>query len=186
MPPSAWPARAADLEQLKAWEVRARVGVRTGQEGGSVGWHWQRRADSQQLDFTGPTGKLLFRLHEDAAGARAQDADGKQYFAPDTQALLAELTGWQLPVAGLEYWARGLPIPTLAHAARFDPQARLSELTQAGWSIRFLDYVPVGARELPRKLELRSAGSDEAEIKLKIVISDWLIADMPVATTSPP
>lgn len=142
-----------------------------------MGWHWQRRADAQQLDFTGPTGKLLFRLNEDASGARAQDADGKQYTAADTQTLLAELTGWQLPVAGLAYWARGLPIPNQAHDARFDAQARLIELTQAGWSIRFLDYLALGARELPRKLELRTTGSGDAEIKLKIVIGDWLLTD---------
>lgn len=174
-PPPAWPARAAEIARLDAWDVQARVGIRAGDEGGSVGWHWQRRVDGQRLDFTGPTGKLLFRLDDDASGARAQDADGKHYAARDTESLLYELTGWRLPVAGLQFWARGLPIPEVAHTARFDPQARLIELQQAGWSLNYGDYVRVGALELPRKLELSTAANGDKPIRIKLVVREWLI-----------
>lgn len=157
--------------------MQARVGIRAGEEGGSVGWVWQRRADGQRLDFTGPTGKLLFRLHDDANGARAQDADGKHYAARDTESLLYELTGWRVPVAGLQYWARGLPIPDVAYDARFDAQARLIELTQAGWSLHFGEYAAVDSFELPRKLELHTAAGDDKQIRLKLVIREWQLVD---------
>lgn len=150
-----------------------------------MGWDWQRRVDGQWLDFTGPTGKLLFRLHDDVQGARAQNADGKQYAAGDVEALLLELTGWRLPVAGLQYWARGLPIPGMPYDARFDARARLLQLTQAGWSLVYREYASVGALELPRKFELETLARDERAIRVKVVIREWRLADVAALPLSP-
>ena len=172
----------AAIERLSEWDVHARVGIRAGDDGGSVGWDWQRREDGQRLDFTGPTGRLLFRLYDDVSGAHAQDADGKQYAARDVESLLFELTGWRLPVAGLQYWARGLPIPDIPYDARFDAQARLVQLTQAGWSLLYHDYASVGALDLPRKFELQTLANGERAIRLKIVIREW----RPVQLAPPP
>ena len=185
-PPPEWPARAAVLARLGAWDVQARVGIRAGDEGGSVGWDWQRRAHNQRLDFTGPTGKLLFRLDEDANGARAQDADGKHYAARDIDSLLHDLTGWRLPVAGLQYWARGLPIPDIPYDARFDAQARMIELTQAGWSLIYREYAAVDAVDLPRKLELHALASDGRQIRLKLVVRAWRLGEGATAVSPPP
>ena len=54
-------------------------------------------------------GKLV--LTGDADGVAWNDSRGRTGQHADPEALVAEIWGWQLPVAALKYWIRGIPRP---------------------------------------------------------------------------
>jgi outer membrane lipoprotein LolB len=83
--------------------------------------------------------------------------------------LLAQVTGWQLPVTGLRYWIRGLPEPVAGQAQETrDEAGRLNRLEQSGWTIEYQKYQLVGDILLPAKLQLI-----HADISVRIVIDQW-------------
>ena len=168
--------REPALASLVRWELSGRVGMRTSEGGGSLALVWRRSPERQTLDFANPLGKRVLRVEEDAHGAHAVDAQQRHYRGKDVESLLAETLNMQVPLAGLVYWIRGLPLPDTADQSSFDRFGRLQRLAQLGWDIEFLDYARVNDLELPAKIFLRyenTAQPDTAALQLRLVINQW-------------
>jgi len=167
--------REPALVSLVRWELSGRVGMRTSGGGGSLALVWRRTPETQTLDFANPLGKRVLHIEEDAHGARAVDAQQRHYQGKDVESLLAETLGMQVPLAGLVYWIRGMPLPDTHGQSSFDRLGRLQRLAQLGWDIEFLDYVRVNDLELPAKIFLRyeSATQPNAALQLRLVINEW-------------
>ncbi len=173
-----WDAREPRLAAIDAWDVRGRLAVRAPDGGGQAVLRWQREDDAHEIDLTGPLGKQLLKLFEDAHGARMRDAQQREFAAPDAQALLWQATGWRVPLTGLRHWIVGLPAPGAAQARELDAQGRLERLRQLDWDVRFLDYMRVDGVDLPRRIVLRylaplAAGDDDAEVELRLLVQAW-------------
>lgn len=171
-------ARRAPLQAIARWDLRGRVGVRLPDEGAQATLRWRHHRDGEELDLTGPFGGGHARLRYDASGAHLRDARGREYRGTDPEVLLFQTTGWHVPLGGLAYWIRGLPLPNMAAAEEFDDRGRLRVLKQLGWDIEFLAYDDVGEYELPSKLYLTRklparADADDARIEVRLVISMW-------------
>lgn len=172
---AAWSARAQDLGALPAWELRGRVALRAGDDGAQASLVWLRQGEHHQLDFFGPLGRGHLRLTQNATGAELRDSDQRVLRNTSAEALLAQTTGWQLPLAGLRYWVLGLPDPNAAATPELDAWGRLKSLQQLGWDIRFLDYTQVATRELPGKVFLSraAAGPGASALEVRLVIERW-------------
>lgn len=170
-----WQARQARLATLDTWDLRGRLGVRAGDDGGQASLRWQRRGDRHELDLGAPLGRGMLRFSADATAARARDAEGRTYQAADLSTLVFNLTGWRIPVARLQYWVRGLAAPGAAAVPVLDEAGRLRLLEQAGWRVRIPDYMESGGFELPRRVLLSYPGDDSGvpPIELKLVIESW-------------
>lgn len=172
-------ARRAALQSIARWDLRGRVGVRLPDEGAQASLRWRHGDDGEQIDLTGPFGGGHARLQFDARGARLTDARGREHHDADAEALLLRATGWHVPLGGLTYWIRGLPIPEVASAEEIDEYGRLRLLRQLGWDIEFLSYDRVGAHQLPSKLFLarrlpgHAADADNARIEVRLVVNSW-------------
>ncbi len=151
--------------------MRGRVGVRVDNDGGPLNLHWIRDGRSDRMEFAAAIGKGLFRLESDAHGASARDDKGHLYRAANAQSLLTQLTGWQIPIDGLQYWIRGIPTPTPIAAAQWDDAGRLERLDQDGWEIHYNEYLPYRDLALPRKLRLIRGGTPVIDIKL--IVEQW-------------
>lgn len=163
-PRSSQPAAA-----LTAWQINGRVSLTRGEEGWHAGLLWQTQADTFYLRISGPLGQGGFQLNGDARGVVLVDAEGQTYAARDADALLADVTGWQLPVTGLRYWIRGLPQPAAGQAQMTrDETGRIRRLEQSGWTINYQRYQLVGDVLLPAKLQLV-----HADISVRIIIDQW-------------
>lgn len=165
------------LVSLTHWQVAGRVGVRTSQGGGSLALVWRRAPEAQTLDFANPLGKRVLRVEENAHGAQAIDAQQRRYEGTDVERLLAETLDMQVPLKGLAYWIRGLPLPEVQAQWSFDRFGRLRRLAQLGWDIEFLDYVRVNDLDLPAKIFLRygDAAPANAALQLRLVINEWTL-----------
>ena len=82
--------------------------------------------------------------------------------------LLARELGWDVPVAQLVDWVRGVRAPGEARV-EFRADGLPAAITQDGWRVEFLDY-DEGSPALPRKLHA-SSGSR----KVRLAIREWSV-----------
>jgi outer membrane lipoprotein LolB len=173
------PRSSESAAALSAWQLNGRMSLTRGEEGWHASLHWQQQADSYFLRVSGPLGQGGFQLSGDSRGVVLVDADGQTFAARDADALLVQVTGWQLPVMGLRYWVRGVPAPGGGEALTSRNEAgQLSRLVQSGWTINYDRYQIVGDISLPDKLQLVSD-----DISVRIIIDKWELgaftADLP-------
>lgn len=170
-----WRTHAAELAPLTHWELRGRLAVRTDDRGGQASLTWLRDAARHSIRLNGPLGRGVLRVTQDEHGARLTDSEQRVLEARDAQQLIYLYTGWQLPIASLEWWVRGLPVPGVEAGRELDGDGRLDVLRQQGWEVRYQEYAQVEGRSLPTRLELtRPASGSEPSMQARLVIDQWV------------
>lgn len=165
---AAFASRQARISKLSNWSLEGRAAIRTARDGGSVAVHWRQLSEHYRIDLIAPFGAGSVRLTGDAQRVRLQTSRGESVVAGSARDLLNRYMGYDLPVAPLRYWLRGIPAPGPVQMRRLDRNGRLSSLVQHGWRIQFHDYGRFSGVELPTALELR-----RDQVKVKLVIRDW-------------
>ena len=167
-----WQERKIALEQLQIWDISAVMAVRThaGSEGGTANLKWQQRNQDYSLLLYGPLGADATKIYGRPGHVSLETADGKKFEASSPELLLAQQTGWQLPVSDLYYWIRGLPAQGSPRRMQWDSSHRLIHLNQSGWTIDYLRYSAVHQIDVPTKLTL-----ENLRLKIKIIINQWQI-----------
>ncbi len=184
----AWRAREQELSALNTWDVSGRLALHTANDGGTVGLRWVRRKDHYTIDLSGPLGRGMVRLKQDPQGASLEDAERHVYRAANAEKLLLETTGWRIPLDGLGYWIRGLPVPQVPEQQQLDDRGRLRSLNQLGWHIRFIAYAKFGRYNLPSHMILTLAEPSDAHdfsaspsiasntaVEARLVIERWAL-----------
>jgi outer membrane lipoprotein LolB len=168
------------LSPVEHWQIRARMALRTDNEGWHASLFWSRQGRQQQLDLTGPLGRGHLRLSTDRDGARLRDSDNRTYSAPTVEELVLRATGHRLPLAELQYWVRGLPAPGDVQRRELDAWGRLARLDQQRWRIEFFDYARRGEWDLPGRLFARRepdpGNADHGlreTIEVRLAIEHW-------------
>ncbi len=163
---TAWQARQTRLGQMTSWQIQGRLSARTAEEGWQASVRWVREQDRHEIDLWGPLGRGHLRISQDRFGAELLDSERNRYRAESGEALLLDTTGWQLPLEGLNYWVRGIPMPQSPAQEVLDGWGRLQRLRQLGWQIDFLRYERSAGFELPSKLYLRRQQSEIEQARL--------------------
>lgn len=158
------------------WQLQGRISLTQGESGWHAGVDWDEQVDGFQLRVSGPLGQGGFLLTGDGAGVLLRDAGQQVFTAPNADTLLAEVTGWQLPVEGLRYWVRGIPDPGSSFKAVMGADGRLAQLSQSGWTIRYTRYQPVGELFWPARL-----GLVRDDVSVRLVIDRWGFGQTPQA-----
>ncbi len=159
--------------EFSDWQLQGRIALTHGDQGWHASLFWQQQADDYQLKISGPLGQGGFQLAGDKAGVVLVDAEGRTSYAHDGDALLLQATGWQLPVVGLRYWVRGLPVPDAEATRMYDESGHLSRLEQSGWVINYQRYQLVDGAAMPSKLQLQ-----RDDISVRLVISQWQLGPL--------
>lgn len=160
------------LALLQKWDINAQVAVRNTAENKSetVNLVWQQNQANYHLSMFGPMGSHAVKLSGNSQGVVLEKSTGEKIKAKTPETLLAEQTGYELPVSNLYYWVRGLPVPDLPHETHLGQNRQLAELIQAGWRIEYLAYTSVNQMALPAKIFLY-----HPPFSVKIIISEWKI-----------
>ncbi len=181
-PAATWQLRQAQLRPITAWNIQGRLAMRTAEEGWQASLDWMREGGRHRIDLTGPLGRGHLRLTRDEQGAELRDADQHRWRAENPEQLLYRVTGWQVPLDGLNYWVLGLPWPGSAADQELDPQGRLKSLVQSGWDVRFMEYTRYGSLELPSKLFIKrhdggmnDGPANHATLEVRLVIERWTL-----------
>lgn len=180
-PPNAqqWQQQQQNLLSLSRWQLRGKVAMKNGHEGGQADVFWtQTDAQTWEIKLVAPFGAGSSLLTANADKVMLQLSNGDSMAAANVDALLAEIPDWKFPVSGLRYWLFGIASP---HAAatqmRWDAQGQLAVLEQDGWYIELQNYAPSGEYILPRKIFMRRLDSAtiDAKVELKLVVREWLL-----------
>ena len=169
-----WHTHAAALQPVSHWDLRGRLAVRSAERGGQASLSWHREDLRHAIRLNGPLGRGVVRITQDESGARLEDAEGRLYEAANAEQLLALYTGWQLPIAHLDWWLRGLPVPGVAATRELDSAGRLKSLRQQDWALQYQEYMRVESFDLPSRLTLVRDGADAVPgLEARFVIDRW-------------
>jgi outer membrane lipoprotein LolB len=164
---SAQQAREAQLNARTNWAISAHIGVSTGKDGGSGDLVWTQNGDRYEFTVHAPVTGRTWKLSGDARGATLEGVDPQPDHDSDPERLLRERLGWDVPLANLGAWVRGM---RAAGASRVDYDARNlpALIEQAGWKVEYRDWLAERDPPLPRKL-FASRGN----ARVRVVIDNW-------------
>lgn len=165
-------AREARLAPRTHWTLTAHIFVSDGADNnGSGDLEWRQSGERYDFTLRAPTGKTWKlsgdRDHAELAGVEAQPIRGS-----DAERLLRERLGWDVPVADLSAWVRGVRRPDQHAALAFDERKLPATLDQAGWKIEYRDWFADLDPPLPRRLY-----ATRGEARVKMAIDHWSFDD---------
>ena len=174
------PSTSQAVARAAPFDVLGRVLVSYERQVFTANVRWVHAADADELWLMTPTGQALAHMREDAQGATLTTADQTQYRAARVESLTQRALGWALPMARLQYWLRGAPVPDgPAEITERDAAGKIKRLAQDGWRINY-DYYPATENDgLPRRIELVGAAQT-----MRLVIDTWR-RDTPEAPATP-
>lgn len=168
--PISWVERQQQLAQITTWNTQGAIRIRTPETGGSASINWEQTPDHYLIRLFGPLGVGQVQLEGTPNYVSLITANQERYTASSAESLLAQHTGWNLPISNLYYWIRGLPTPTEPAIIQFDAMQRPITLQQQGWTIYYQQYTNVNGIDLPSQINL---SNDQFDVR--IIVSNWLI-----------
>jgi outer membrane lipoprotein LolB len=148
---------AASVPAAQAFDLHGRMLASGDGRAFSANFRWRHGAADNEIWLMTPVGQTLAHIAADDHGAILTTADQQEYRARSVEGLTRQALGWPLPLAQLQHWIRGDPVPGSAvSAVTRDTQGRLSQLEQEGWNIRYAYSGDAGSA--PRQLELTQGG----------------------------
>jgi len=164
-----WQIHQNALTGLTLWTLSGRMSVQMENEGWSASLHWQQINDDYRLRIIAPFGRGTVEISGNSDTVRLQTAENQIFEDADVELLIRQNLGWEIPVAALVYWIKGLPEPdTDITTLIIDNQGRASDLIQAGWTIKYERYTTSSGLQVPTRITLQREG-----LQLRLNISRW-------------
>ncbi|MEM1089498.1 MAG: lipoprotein insertase outer membrane protein LolB [Pseudomonadota bacterium] len=154
------------------WELEGRLALANGRDGGSGTLSWSHQAELSQLAFVGAFGRGAWRLTVTPVSAELVLSDGQVYRAPEVSELVADLTGWQIPVEALTWWVVGSAQPGFPATEQRHETGYLTALRQHGWQVKFEGRLSAGPGTLPRKITA-VRGKD----RVRLLVKGWRLPE---------
>lgn len=163
-----WDDRAQLLRQLAHWQAEGKLALRNGEHAESANLLWRQAGRNTELQLSGPLGMAATRIHSDGEILEIQRGEEFQVLDISTPRAVRLNTGWDLPLAALPYWMKGVPHPGAKPKAMAVEQHLLRSLEQDGWQVSFEAYGQFGHYTLPTRLRV-----ERGETRAKLVIRQW-------------
>jgi len=160
-------ARERQLSAITDWSLRGRMAVSGGGDGGSGQLHWQQADGRVEFEVRAPVSRQTWRLVIDAGGARIDGLEGGERRGPDAHALLLKTVGWDLPLASLDAWVRGMRASGPARL-EFDADGLPTLLEQDGWRVEYRGWDRRQAPPLPSRVFASRDGH-----RVRLAIESW-------------
>lgn len=168
LPDSPWLQRSQRLGALDDWSATGKIALRNGEQSESASLSWEQRQSDTTVQLSGPLGLQATELRSDGRTLAVSQGESLRLFDLSTPDVMAQETGWDLPLAALPHWLKGIPAPTPPPDVLDIADDLLQTLQQAGWRIRYERYQQVGVYFLPTRLTLESGAT-----RAKVIIQHW-------------
>lgn len=156
-------AREAELAADDRWALVGRLSVDAGGDGGTGRIDWRQTGDDYVIRLQAPVTRRSWVLEKRGADVVLSGLEGGERRGTDAEALLAEATGWRIPVAALSAWARGgrADGPALIE---FGPEGLPALISQHGWQVDYREWDDATPAR-PRRV---FAATDGASVRLAV------------------
>ena len=170
---AAWDRHRDQVLALTSWQASGRISIRLEHQAWSATLQWQQQPREYFLRLIAPLGQGTYEITGNSAGVFLRTARNEVYKAADAETLMQGTLGWSVPLKGLAYWIRGVPVPgTRAPLLHLDDQGRITDLSQSGWRASYSAYNDTGGYILPGRIALQNN-----RLKVRLVIKHWDIQD---------
>lgn len=157
--------RETQLAPRTHWALTAHIFVSDGADNnGSGDLDWQHAGDAYQFTLRAPTGRT-WKLSGDPRQATLEGVEAQPIRGSDPERLLRERLGWEVPVADLSAWVRGVRAHRGEADVQYDEQDLPAVLDQDGWKIEYREWFPDLSPAMPRKV---FASRGKARVKMSI------------------
>lgn len=145
-------ARERLLGTQHDWSLHARFAASDGRHGGSGSLDWRQSGQQFQFILRAPiTGKTV-QLDGGPDGAVLTGLGKAPLAGRDADTVLNQEFGWDIPVADLAWWIRGLRAPGDPAVLTFGTNGLPATLDQDGWHVDYRDWYAERTPPLPRKV----------------------------------
>lgn len=170
--PADWAKQKQRLNGLTQWQLSGKLAVRQPSDSGTaIINNWTQNGSAYDIGLSSSfLGMGSTRLKGTPDFIELTMPGGDVYTSGDPEALVEAATGWQLPLANLTRWIKGLPGNDGSYTLLFDDDGQLALIRQQGWEIRydrrerFIEAYPA----LPARLT-----AVKGEKRVRLVVSDW-------------
>ncbi|MCP5017821.1 MAG: outer membrane lipoprotein LolB [Ketobacter sp.] len=175
-----WVAHVRALTLLQEWQIKGKIGVRTSDDGGSAYIDWSQSFDSFYILLSGPLGQGSTIVSGNPYGARLENSEGT-FLSESPEHLIAQHTGWAIPIHQLLYWIKGIPSPHGKSTLQHNALGTLQSLQQEGWKLEFDRYTNVMGTLLPQRIKIH-----KEDLKVTLIIKEWLPLASPEDSSEDP
>jgi outer membrane lipoprotein LolB len=142
---------------IKAFKLSGRLGIKQGNEGHSGGLKWLHAAPKHEITVYSPIGTTVAKIEQNEDGAKLTISAKEIYQAADADQLMEQVMGWHFPLNGMQYWVLGRAAPDGPAEEERGANNRLMHLKQQEWDIQYADYRPLANIELPYRIIMKRA-----------------------------
>jgi outer membrane lipoprotein LolB len=147
------PPRIGEGPAGQAFERSGRFAVSVNYFGGRQdavqgGFAWHDAGRVLTMDLANPLGSTLARIQVTPRQAQMTRSDGTTESAPHPDALVEQVLGSPIPVAGLRDWLRGRSGADPVSGLERDAEGRPTAFMQNGWRVQLSRYDALGPRLL--------------------------------------
>ena len=161
-------ARERTVGAQAAWNLEGRFAASDGHRGGSGNLEWHQRGERYEFVLRAPiTGKSV-QLEGGPDGAVLTGLGDEPVAGRDAGAVLRREFGWDVPVADLAWWVRGLRAPGRPAILTFGANGLPATLDQDGWHVDYRDWYADRSPPLPRKVY-----ASRDPFTVRVVIQRW-------------
>jgi outer membrane lipoprotein LolB len=163
-------AREAKLAPIRSWTLTAHIGVSDGKDGGSGELVWKQNGDEYDFTVHAPVTGKTWKLSGDASRATLEGVDPQPDTGRSPEQLLKDRLGWDVPLAQLSEWVRGLRAKGSSPSTTYDAQNLPTVIEQDGWKVEYRDWFTDRNPPLPKKVFATRGNS-----RVRVSIEDWAI-----------
>jgi outer membrane lipoprotein LolB len=161
-------AREAKLAPLTNWNLTAHIGVSNRGDGGSGDLTWEQDGEAFRFTVRAPVTGKTWTLRGDAGHAELEGVDPQPDTNADAQRLLHDRLGWDVPLADLRAWVRGLRASGSTASVQYDEANLPAVIEQDGWRVEYRDWFADRNPPLPRKVF-----ASRGDARVRMVIESW-------------
>lgn len=159
-----------ERRQITAFTVQGRIALQRGDQHASGGLWWQHGRQRDTLEMLSPLGQVVALLDCEEKGCVLRDSSGRQWAAPDADALARKALGLSLPLGEMADWLLG----RVAGEVTRDGLGRPVRAKAEGWQIEWRDYLAETAQALPGRLV-----AERGDVRLHLKVTEWQSGEAP-------
>ena len=131
---------------------------------------WQQQGNDATLQLSGPLGVGAIAIHSNGKTLDIRRGETQRLLDISSPDAIVRNTGWDIPLAALTHWMRGVPSPDfVVQELILNPQTGLLQtLRQDDWHIHYQAYDEFQGLTLPTRLQAKRGANS-----IKIVLRQW-------------